>query len=92
MKLVKEHINEEIKHLPARSQEEMFDNFFGGGKILFDEMVPFVQEIERKCTEDTGIEFYTYNDNGELTWNEKNIAEFNKRFKELMQEALEYCY
>lgn len=92
MKLVKEHINEEVKHLSSRSNEELFDNFFGGGKILFDNIVPFVQEIENRCTEQTGIKFYTYDANDNILFNEKNIEEFKKRFKELIDEALDYCY
>lgn len=91
MKLVKEHINEGVKHLTGRSEEKVMEEFFADGKILFDEFVPFVQKIEHQLHE-AGVNLYIREDEEEIVFNEELKNKFIEKIKETFNLAIEYCY
>ena len=50
MKLVKEHINEAIKHLTPKTKEEIIESFIKMDDYEFDdETFQYIWEIQRKC-------------------------------------------
>ena len=81
MKLVKEHMNEAIKHLSPKSENEIIDNFFESGGDIWD----FYNENNNKI-------MYDLEEIHKVNITEKNKEKIRSKMKELFDDSLEYIF